>query len=252
MAKKYKDSFWLSYSDLMTSLFFIMLVLFIVCFCVYKAKTSDLMKEGQDAANEIGVLKDSLQLKDSLLDEFRRKNDSANATIRELQQINNLQEQFEQLSKNTALQYVPEKKMFVAKDFIGIEIFNPEQNNIKWQYIQKVDDVGRSLQNLVKQLYDNNPKLSFQLVIEGYAAIPWQDLQNHRYNPDNVWIYELSYRRALALYLRWRQIGINLRKYNTEIIIAGSGFNGINRDNWKEENNKRFVIQVIPKIAKPK
>ena len=29
--RKNKDSFWLSYSDLMTSLFFIMLVLFVIC-----------------------------------------------------------------------------------------------------------------------------------------------------------------------------------------------------------------------------
>ena len=61
-------------------------------------------------------------------------------------------------------------------------------------------------------------------------------------------MYKLSYERALALYLRWKTIGIDLRRYNTEIIIAGSGFNGINRDNIKEDNNKRFIIQIIPKI----
>lgn len=48
-----------------------------------------------------------------------------------------------------------------------------------------------------------------------------------------------------------RVCGINLRQYNMEIIIAGSGFNGINRDKTVEENNKRFVIQIIPKISKP-
>ena len=44
---------------------------------------------------------------------------------------------------------------------------------------------------------------------------------------------------------------LDLRKYNTEIIIAGSGFNGNNRDNKVEENNKRFIIQIIPKIMRP-
>ena len=62
-------------------------------------------------------------------------------------------------------------------------------------------------------------------------------------------MYELSYRRALALYNKWK--GLNFRESNTEIIIAGSGFNGVNRDNIVEDNNKRFIIQIIPKIEKP-
>lgn len=64
-------------------------------------------------------------------------------------------------------------------------------------------------------------------------------------------MYWLSYKRALALYNKWRSQGLNLRDYNTEIIIAGSGFNGINRDNRVEDNNKRFIIQIIPKVSRP-
>ena len=37
-----------------------------------------------------------------------------------------------------------------------------------------------------------------------------------------------------------------------QVIIAGSGFNGINRDNKVEDYNKRFIIQIIPKINRPK
>lgn len=221
--EKFNDSFWLSYSDLMTSLFFIMLVLFIVC----------IAKMGK-ALNE------------------------ANASNEQLRQILQLETQFEELSRLSALQYVEEQKMFVAKDFIGIEIFNPftgsnweEATTIKQKYIQIVDSVGQSLLIVVKELYEKNPDLNFQLVIEGYAAIPWQLLQNHNYNADNKRMYELSYHRALALYRRWLSNGINLRAYNTEVIIAGSGFNGNNRDENVEENNKRFVIQIIPKISRP-
>lgn len=114
-----------------------------------------------------------------------------------------------------------------------------------------VDVVGQSLQKVVKSLHEKNPDLNFQLVIEGNAAIPWQQLQNYSYNPDNVRMYELSYHRALALYRRWLSNGVDLRKYNTEVIIAGSGFNGINRDSINEENNKRFIIQIMPKISSP-
>lgn len=232
MAKeKHKDSFWLSYSDLMTSLFFVMLVLFVVC---------------------IGKMKYDNTILQIERDKAKEEKDSVNAEKEKLKQILQLEEQFRELSQSSALQYIEEKKMFVAKDFIGIEIFNPLSDIIKDEYIERVDTVGRSLQEIVKRLHEKNPNLSFQLVIEGNAAIPWQQLQNNSYNPDNVWMYELSYHRALALYRRWLLKGVDLRRYNTEIIIAGSGFNGINRDNKTEENNKRFIIQIIPKISKPK
>lgn len=225
MAKeKHKDLFWLSYSDLMTSLFFIMLVLFVVCISKMKY--------------------------DLIITEDERNN--ANAEKEKLEQILQLEEQFRELSMSSALEYIEDKKMFVAKDFIGKEIFNPFDDVILPQYIQTVDSVGESLQKVVKRLHEKNPNLNFQLVIEGNAAIPWQQLQDHSFNPDNVRMYELSYHRALALYRRWLSNGINLRHYNTEVIIAGSGFNGINRDNIVEENNKRFIIQIIPKISRPK
>lgn len=222
--EKYKDSFWLSYSDLMTSLFFIMLVLFVVCIGKMKYDNAALENE----------------------------RNQANAEKEQLERILQLDVQFEELSKSSALQYVEEKKMFVAKDFIGKEIFYSESDIIKQKYIATVDSVGQSLQEVVKRLHERNPNLNFQLVIEGNAAIPWQLLQTHSYNADNIRMYELSYHRALALYRRWFSKGVNLRKYNTEVIIAGSGFNGINRDNKVEENNKRFVIQIIPKISRPK
>lgn len=221
--KKHKDSFWLSYSDLMTSLFFIMLVLFVVCICKMKITNSQL----------------NTALKE------------ANATNEQLQQILQLETQFEELSKSSDLKYVEEKKMFVAKDFIGVEIFNPNKDVIKPEYIAIVDRVGKSLQEIVRRLHEKNPNLNFQLVIEGNAAIPWKQLKENTYNADNIQMYELSYHRALALYRRWKSKGFNFRNYNTEVIIAGSGFNGINRDIEVEENNKRFVIQIIPKISRP-
>ena len=215
--EKSKDSFWLSYSDLMTSLFFIMLVLFVVC-----------------------VAKMGKALNDANIDNER------------LRRILQLEEQFEELSRSSALQYIENKKMFVARDFVGIEIFNPNDDIIKPEYIETVDNVGKSLQEVVIRLHKNNPDLKFQLVIEGNAAIPWKQLQNGSFNPDNVSMYELSYHRALALYRRWLSKGIDLRDYNTEVIIAGSGFNGINRDTKIEENNKRFIVQIIPKISRPR
>ena len=265
MAIKNKDnSLWLSYSDLMTSLFFVMLVLFIMCIVKMKLINTDL----QQSISKINNTNEQYNTKVSELEneikQLRARNiklgetnsllnnelDSANATKEQLIQILQLDKQFEVLSKSSELVYIEEKKTFVAKDFIGIEIFEPNDEHIKKEFIDRVDNVGRSLQNIIKDLYNQNPLLSFQMVIEGNAAIRYNDLIIHNFNPDNYSMYLLSYKRALELYLRWRNIGLNFRDYNTEIIISGSGFNGINRDTRKEDNNKRFVIQIIPKISK--
>ena len=208
----------------MTSLFFIMLVLFIIC--VVKMENANV------------VLSNALK--------------DANASKEQLERILQLDKQFEELSKSSALLYVEDKKVFVAKDFIGIEIFDPMDDRIREEYLETVDEVGKSLQEVLMNLYEKNPHLSFQLVIEGNAAIPYKKLVKNTFNPDSKAMYELSYRRALALYLRWKRDGFDYRKYNTEVIISGSGYNGINRDMEVEDNNKRFVIQIIPKISRPK
>lgn len=216
-----KSLFWTSYSDLMTSLFFAMLVLFVV------------VVVAMGAVNK--------QLKEAL--------NRAEITIEQQNQVLKLQEQFQTLASSTSLDYDEEKRMFYAKDFVGIEIFQPNEAEIKQEYINKVDEVGADIKNIIDSLNKANSNFKYQLVIEGTAAIPYKELRNGSYNKDNYDMYLLSYRRALALYKRWQHL--NFRNSNTEIIIAGSGFNGINRDRVLEDNNKRFVIQIIPKIDRP-
>ena len=224
------DSFWTSYSDLMTSLFFVMLVLFIVCI-VRVGKTN-------------GELRGTVQQLDSL-------NKTLNADNDDLNNILQLDSLFKVLSEAASLEYDPVKKMFYAKDFQEKEIFDSMDDKIKKEYLGIVDSVGNDILEILKSLNKNN-KFNYQMVIEGTAAIRWENLQSGHYNPDDVKMYKLSYRRALALYLHWRSKGIDFRKYNTEVIIAGSGFNGINRDKEIEDYNKRFIIQIIPKINRPK
>lgn len=214
-----KDFFWLSYSDLMTSLFFIMLVLFIVV--IVKMQVTNR--------------------------ELRRANGRLIATNEQYENILQLEKQFNELSRSTSLLYVEDRKTFIAKDFIGIEIFEPNEDQIKPEYLSKVREVGRDLEKLLKKLYEHNSDFNYLLVIEGLAANDWKKLMD----PDKLYNYNLSYARALRLYNTWKRENIDLRKYNTEILICGSGLNGINRDTKIEDNNKRFVIQVIPKIARP-
>ena len=226
---KQKDPFWTSYSDLMTSLFFVMLVLFIICLI------------------KVGKINSDLQDTNTILTQTK---DSVLAANRDLENILQLQNQFKILSQSTSLEYDTIRKMFYAKDFQEKEIFYPNDDKIKPEYLGIVDSVGHDIL-LILQKLNQNKSFKYQMVIEGNAAIRWQNLINNNFNPDNVEMYHLSYRRALALYLFWKNKGIDFRKYNTEVIIAGSGFNGINRDPQVEEYNKRFVLQIIPKINRP-
>ncbi len=223
-----KSLFWTSYSDLMTSLFFAMLVLFVVVVVAMGA-----------ANKQLGEV--NKQLKEAL--------NRAEITIEQQNQVLKLQEQFQTLAGSTSLDYDEERRMFYAKDFVGIEIFKSNEDEIKQEYIDKVDEVGADIKNIIDSLNKTNSNFKYQLVIEGTAAIPYKELRAGTYNKDNYDMYLLSYRRALALYKRWQDL--NFRESNTEIIIAGSGFNGINRDKVCEDNNKRFVIQIIPKIDRP-
>lgn len=223
-----KALFWTSYSDLMTSLFFDMLVLFVVVVVAMGAANRETKKAKEDLEK---ALKE------------------ANATNAQLQQILRLQDLFNTLTASTSLEYDNDKRMFYAKDFVGIEIFKPNEDVIKEEYIATVDKVGQDIKTLIESLKASNSEFKYQLVIEGTAAIPYKELRAGTFDADNSAMYELSYRRALALYDKWKKY--EFRKSNTEIIIAGSGFNGINRDKELEDNNKRFVIQIIPKIEKP-
>lgn len=200
--------FWVSYSDLMTSLFFVMLVLFIITVGTLKVKQNELM-----------------------------------TTIEEQNKILRIKEQFKPLEESGNFNYLPGCNKYVVKDLIGKEIFDPNFSSIKKEYESVALNVGYNLDAFLSELFSKNPDLSYLLVIEGNVANKY-DLSIDVNNESG---YKLSYERALALYDLWVDNGIDLRQYNTEIMVCGSGFNGLCRDG-REENNKRFSIQLIPKV----
>ncbi len=173
-----KALFWTSYSDLMTSLFFTMLVLFVVVV--------------------IAMGQTNIKLRELL--------NNTTAEKEQLERITHLKDQFQTLTESGSLEYDEEKCMFYVKDFVGIEIFEPNQGIIKPEYISTVDEVGKEIKSIINALNSNNGNFKFQLVIEGTAAIPFRELVAKTYNPDNKEIYLLSYIRALALYERWKHL----------------------------------------------
>jgi|SRR5690554_3720336 len=208
MAKK-QNFFWASYADLMTSLFFIMLVLFVLVIAMMKKQQNNLLVENE-----------------------------------RLNKILKLEEQFKPLQDDDDFYYLEDCQKFVAKNLMGQEIFNSNSYIIKPEYISSTLTVGKKIESFLESVSSQNSNFSYLLIIEGNMANRW----DMSYNQDSQWGYDTSYKRALAVYDLWNKNNINFRKYNVEVLLCGSGFNGLCRDKV-EENNKRFSIQIIPKVS---
>ena len=137
-----KTLFWTSYSDLMTSLFFTVLVLFVVVIVAMGAANRQM-----GAANKLAQ-----EAKKNL----EKALEDANATNEQLNQILRLQDQFNTLTSSSSLQYDEQKRMFYAKDFVGIEIFKPNEDIIKEEYIETVNRVGTDIKQLIESIKTNN------------------------------------------------------------------------------------------------
>lgn len=208
----------------MTSMFFIMLVLFVIA---------------------IGYLQVKISENERLIEELRIREQGLIQETERLQKLLNLEEQFKPLIDDNSFYYLPDCKKFIVRDLMGIEIFNPNKVVIKPEYISRTISAGKKIDAFLGELSEQNKGFSYLLVIEGNMA---NDFRKPK-PVDRPDFYLKSYERALAVYNLWLKNGINFRKYDVEVMICGSGLNGLCRDPV-EENNKRFSIQIIPKVSK--
>jgi len=112
-------------------------------------------------------------------------------------------------------------------------------NKVKRNELVKVGKrIDLLLDKLNKDSITKKYNIKFLIVVEGQASkdfFPGNDV--------------LSYKRALGLKELWINNGLDFSKRdNCELIIAGSGTGGVPREK-KESKNKRFLIQIIPKIG---
>ena len=234
MSKKTKHSFfWVSYSDLMTSLFFIMLLLFVLA-----AGGMYLEKEKSDKKER--------------------------ATREQLRKIEEIQEAVKQLPTQYFEEDVDNHRWTLKKEFSPA--FDEGDDKILARNdTAKLNEVGRSLIKVIGKLNYlketskyKDMNISYLLVIEGMAS-------RDNYSDNDG----LSYRRALSLYYLWKQHDISFEQSQCEVQISGSGIRGIrpyntkyydalkredpNADNLfeaqEEKRNQCIIIQIIPKIS---
>ncbi len=215
MSKK-PTFFWASYADLMTSLFFIMLALFVLT--------------------------------------VAKLNNTINLQKQQIEMINTIEENLKPLKKENSLFVYEEKykrfKLAFNVKFIEnkFKISNDELLDFQ-QTVIKIDQVGEKLKQIIDKLNEekkHNNKLknvSYILVISGNASRNGAEFHN----------YELSYHRAWCLWYYWKtekKIDFEADEYKDliDLQISGNGWGGIGRDSI-ETNNQRFLIQIFPKIG---
>lgn len=217
--KTLKDEhFWPSYVDLMTSLFFVVFVLFVISYTIL----SDVIETTEAEAKKLEEIKQTVDALMQKKDFFIYQKDYKRY----------------RLAQNI--------KFKTGKSSIS-------RNTIENDYsstVDKLKEIGDTLKNIIIRLQEkknNDPNfmdVSYLMIIAGRAS----DLgDSYAKN------YELSYERALALYNFWKENGIDFdaKEYHDiiDLQISGNGIGGIGRDTSDESKNQCFLIQIVPKIS---
>jgi len=227
---KKNNIFWVSFSDLMTSLFFVMLVLFVLA---------------------IGFLQVKINENEALIIELKRKQEATEKEKKKLAEINDALKNLDPQNFMYSEQF---KKHILITELIdnnGNQGFPRGESNIMNLSVDtrtQLRIAGYNLMDKMLTYYKKYPEIQYLIIIEGQASKDDSPLND-----------KLSYERALALRDFWfanREPNLSAHQYikkylpNCEFIIAGSGQYGIPRDAPDiPPKNQRFLVTIIPKYG---
>lgn len=203
--------FWVSYADLMTSLFFIMLVLYVISFAILKSKQ--------------GVLE---------------------AQAQQLEKIKNVQKAIENLD-STYYQFDPENKRYKLNIDVVFRSNSADIMDIPSGTRIELATAGDKLYNKIKSIIDTSKTIDYLLIIEGNT----QRSDNNWVNsPDRGYKLSYERALSLFNYWKQLGFNFRELGGQCEIIIAGSGYFSQSRDLIDEQKNRKFTIQVTSKVGK--
>jgi hypothetical protein len=203
--------FWVSYADLMTRLFFIMLVLYVISFAILKSKQ--------------GILE---------------------AQAKQLEEIKNVQKAIEKLD-STYYQFDKENKRYK----LNIDAkFRPNSSNITDISQDKriaIANAGKNLYDKIESIIDTSKTIDYLLIIEGSTQ---RYNNNWRDNPNLGYQLSYQSALSLYNFWKQKGADFRKLGNQCEVIIAGSGYYSQSRDERNENNNRRFTIQITSKVGK--
>ena len=221
--------FWTSYSDLMTTLFFVMLVLFIVV----------TIAMGRIVQNNKAVIDELAHLR-NLKDSIENLHDVIVANEQAVNKIKEIEKSIENIDHNW-FEYKPQYKKHMLKIDVTFETGQSDITNIPLDTREDLYQAGLAIERFLnKAEKEFGESVEYLLIIEGQAS-------NDGYSRN----FELSYERALALYKYLKENrSLDLKRKNCEVLISGSGTQGTMRalpDNGSNKTNQRFLIHILPK-----
>ena len=221
--------FWTSYSDLMTTLFFVMLVLFIVV----------TIAMGRIVQNNKVVIDELAHLR-NLKDSIENLHDVIVANEQAVNKIKEIEKSIENIDHNW-FEYKPQYKKHMLKIDVTFETGQSDITNIPLETREDLYQAGLAIERFLnKAEKEFGEAVEYLLIIEGQAP-------NDGYSRN----FELSYERALALYKYLKENrSLDLKRKNCEVLISGSGTQGTMRalpDNGSNKTNQRFLIHILPK-----
>lgn len=210
MKSKTDKHFWPGYADLMTSLFFVMLVLFVFSFSLFKKNETDL----------------------------KNKADSLRIALKPYNKIKEIEKALEKLDTNY-FDYKPNLKKHILKIDVQFDIGSSKISDVSLEMRLDLKKAGNRIINFIKS-FKVEENIKYLVIIEGQAS-------KDGWRGNDILSYERAF--SLLKYWKNNDVRLD-EIDNCELIIAGSGEKGIPRIQPDiPPNNQRFLIYVIPKVG---
>lgn len=210
MAKK-ESYFWTSYSDLMTSMFFVMLVLFVLVVTLLHKKITDIDAERKATEAQLEVIKEI--------------------------------ETSTQNIDPTYFEYRPEHKKHVLRIKVKFDKRSADIDDIDYATQCKLIDAGKSVQKFIKEITNKHPEIQYLLVIEGQASRD-SYYKNYELSYERALTLKKLWERNDINFGSKCEVVIG---GNGDGRLSGTGF----MRERIEEDNQRFLIHILPKTSIP-
>lgn len=209
MAKKKRESFfWTSYSDLMTSLFFIMLTLFVLAIALLHKQVVQIGKDKE-------------------------------ATEKELAKINEIRTAIQSID-STYFMYDDSYKKHILKTEVKFQTGSSNINDLDVATQHELLAVRDTIKSFLDRLIEKDKQASYLLIIEGQAS-------KDNYSLNNQLSYDRALSLFKFWFPNQKETTLQFYNLPCEVVIAGAGCMDGKPKASKNSDNQRFLIQIMPK-----
>ena len=207
MAKKKQSHFWASYADLMTSLFFIMLTLFVLTISIM--------------------------------------NNNAKATAKELEFLKKMHTAHEKID-STYFAYNETYKKHVLNIEVAFETGKSDINYVGSDKLKALEEAGKAIQKFISEASENTNiyKIRYLLVIEGQASKDGYNIDEYRNNDVLSYQRALALKnywetKSITFPVDKCELLVSGSGETGQMRVVP--------DNRYNKANQRFIIHIIPK-----